>query len=354
MKYLFVIVSVLCLVIFVSCSTKETNVNNYYISSPIEINWEKVVDPYQGAHGQLFITQKGTLFLISGLTNFKSNDAGKTWSKFEDDSLLYSTSYYEGRNNIIYNYNNSYFYTGDLSAITKSTDEGNTWTRVNPPVIDTNSKSNLQITSFIVAKNGDLFLNFVWTIDSIGSSFWGKGLVYRSTDDGKSWVITKNDNDTLNNIMNIKLASKNHIYAAQAYTMSDNYPLIRVLYSSDNGYNWNIIPNCQNFANYSDSSGILYQRISSGLSKSTDNGYIYTYLNFRFYGDFQDLAISKNGKLFCRTSYGLYESTNHGDDWTALIENVSGICDLAIAPDGYVYIRDSNYILYRSKQPIAN
>jgi len=65
------------------------------------------------------------------------------------------------------------------------------------------------------------------------------------------------------------------------------------------------------------------------------------------------LAFSKNGYIFCSTSYGLYYSKDNGNDWQPLIENEGGISDLAVSPDGYVYIRDDNYILHRSKQPIA-
>ena len=64
------------------------------------------------------------------------------------------------------------------------------------------------------------------------------------------------------------------------------------------------------------------------------------------------MAFSKNSKIFYSTTYGIYVSNDSGLNWDLLLIH-SGILDIAVSPDGYLYFRDSTYILYRSKQQIA-
>lgn len=350
MKNLLLLISLIFCIFVVSCTKEETTVNNYYVTSNFDSNWVKITDPAEATHGRLFISQNGTIYIIG--TNYKSYDNGKTWRKFSSDSIVSNYFFYEGKNNIIYNFENSPAYKIGWQVLTKTSDDGNNWIEVNPPVIDVKDKYYPQISAFDVAKNGDIFFNISWEIKLNDSTYSNEGEIYRSTDDGNSWNVVKNGHDSLKHIVAFKAGCKNHLYAGFNDNTSQS-SLAQCLYSTDNGYNWQIgQKNIYFYGLYSDSTGNIYSINNSGIIRSNDNCISFTTINYRFYGDIKQLAFSKHNILFCVTTYGIYESIDNGNNWDLLLI-YSGIWDLAVSPDGYIYFRDSNYILYRSKQPIA-
>ena len=278
MRKLTLLISAICCILFVSCTTKETIINNYNTSSPIDDNWIVINDPYGASHGQFFITQNGGLFLICYNPHFKSFDGGKTWTKFTMDSI-YNFAFYEGKNNIIYDFNPVSYPEIFDKLVMKSTDEGNTWLKINYPAIDTTGKKNLAVNSFDVCKNGDLLLVYNWNTYNY-NDYNMCGCMFRSKDDGNSWSIVKNGNDSLNQIYFIRTGSKDHIYAQQSYYNKKTYSYdYRYISSTDNGYNWQTgSDNLFVYASIIDSAGIIYQRNKVGISKSTDNGYTYNAL----------------------------------------------------------------------------
>ena len=354
MKNLLLLIPSIFCIFVISCTKNEIIVNNYYDTSNFDSNWVKITDPVEVNQGHLFISQKGTIFLISGNVNYKSYDNCKTWTKFSSDSMVSNYNFYEGKNNIIYNfYNSSAAYMLGWQVLSKTTDDGNTWTEVNLPVIDTKVKNAAQISAFDVSKNGDLFFNISWLININDSTYSFVAEVFRSTDDGNSWMIMKNGNDTLKNICDFKTGCSNKLFASQRYDNINQPSFIQSIYSTEDGYSWqNGHDNIYVSGLFSDSSGIIYAIDNTGILRSTDNGINFPTINYRFYGDIKQLAFSKHNTLFCVTTYGLYESKDNGNNWNLLLIH-SGIWNIAVSPDGFVYFKDSNYILYRSKQPIG-
>jgi len=348
MKNFLVIFLVLTALILSSCVKKDTIINNYYTTSTLDSSWDKVIDPYEASRSTMFISQSGKIYLICDYSNYRSNNHGKNWIKLPNDTNLSGTSYSEGRNNIIYHFNSK-------KEIFKSQDDGNTWEKVNKPIIDTKGKQYFTTSTFAVAKTGDMFINFHWESIGIDSVRSYDGEMYKSTNDGLNWELVKNGTDSLKQIQFFQTGSHNFILASQSIKPPrPYYNLTHNIYSTNNGDTWIIGDANLSFGFYSDSSGIIYEKSDTALMRSNDFGNTFTIVSYyRIYGDVNKFAFSKKGLIFCGTSYGLYESLNNGSSWQPLAENVGIIRDIAITTDGYVFFRNDAGVLYRSKQPIA-
>ena len=207
----------------------------------------------------------------------KTIDGGKTWS--EQSTAAFSTP--DGFPNIVHFWDESNgFCQGDPNGgyfeIYTTTDGGTTWTRVSEANIPANATGEYGTTGFY-AVYGDI----IWFATN-------KGRIYKSTDNGYTWVdyqtpITDASfeltfKDANNGVIQIRKENDNSAYR-----------------TTDGGENWTLINTTGNFytnsLKYVPGANMLISSGSSptfkGISYSTDDGVTFTdyadyYQNFQF------------------------------------------------------------------------
>lgn len=213
---------------------------------------------------------------------------------------------------------NGYLYSGNWDGgIYLSTNNGRTWKEKNQSIL------NYYISSIIVNNLGTVFAGTPssiyrstnygddwevslfqfpgWFIsfatNSSGHIFAGtdRGRIHRTTDNGETWTEVYNDGN--NWIYAITVDNKGNIFAATSY--------YGVLCSENNGTSW-VFKN---------------------------NGI--THLNTHSIS-----ANAKNGKIYCGTGNGLYESSDFGENWTNLNTDFINLRSIQFLSDESIVVSD--------------
>ena len=154
---------------------------------------------------------------------------------------------------------------------------------------------SFDVRCFVFNSNGDIF---------IGTDTGG---MYRSTDNGDSWIQI-NNGLTASNVWSLAINSNEDIFAGAMIADFD---------TTDNG-----------------------------VYRSTDNGDSWTQINNGLSGlDVGCLAINSNGDIFAGTGVwyiegdGVFRSTNNGENWTQINNGLTelDVHSLAINLEGYIY-----------------
>lgn len=174
--------------------------------------------------------------------------------------------------------------------------------------------------------------------------------LYKQADNYYNWSII-NTNFNLNGISSVKMDSHNHLYACNAngdiYTSADkgyrwnictkpysgNYYYNTEIYVSNNDYLWVSAPN--NKLLCSKNEGYSWQDASSGLVNGEGLGEIYKH---------------PDGTLFLRTSnYKLFKSVDDGKSWLRITKQ-DRADEMYITPKGdiFVYYYNSKHYLLKS------
>jgi photosystem II stability/assembly factor-like uncharacterized protein len=156
----------------------------------------------------------------------------------------------------------------DGAGIIRSTDDGETWSAIGPI-------AGADMNSLAVNANGHIFA---------GTGSWDCK-VYRSTDNGLSWLFTGLSIST----SGIAFNSQGHVYVARAWS----YGLQSLFVSTDNGDSWDTITTCPPIP----VEGASYKMVSIDLA---DNIYI------------------AGQRAYATTSPGAYRSTDSGSTWTKI------------------------------------
>jgi len=240
----------------------------------------------------LVINSSSQLVAGTGANPFFSNDTGNTWTQgtmglpgYPNSVLTFAI---DSKGDI---YTGSLFYDEASGGVSRSTDNGASWT--------------LQ----------GLSLRHVYSVarNSIGTMFAGarggfpavQGGVFRSTDNGISWSLANSGlPDEI--IWSLTFNSSGHIFAG-----TDGSGVFR---STDNGENW--------------------IQVSSGLTSTI----------------LRAIVINSIGHLFAATPGGVFRSTNNGTDWlqlnTGLID--ISIMSLTIDSPGSIFAGSETAGIFRS------
>jgi photosystem II stability/assembly factor-like uncharacterized protein len=207
--------------------------------------------------------------------------------------------------------------------------ESNFWSPTKGP------GTNLDVKTLAVNSQGDIFAGTAKA-----------GSVWKSTDNGNSWVETFR---ALDPVLGLALNSQGHIFAS-VY-------LKGVYRSTDNGATWSqktvgltnfgvrriVVDNVEN----------LYVATECGIFKSTDNGDSWQPKN-------AGMGVRRIGWIATKPpdclfatgrNGGSYRSTNNGDTWLPCTQSVSG--DFVITPRGDVLVASGEYV-FRSTDDGAN
>jgi len=201
-----------------------------------------------------------------------------------------------------------------LGGIYRSDDDGQSWVQIytGSDIID--------VRSLAVNSSGHIFA---------GSD--GLGL-FRSTDDGLTWERLNNALFT-RTITTLLIKSSGEIFAG---TFSSLY------YSSDNGQTFTLrdngITTSSIYRIKSNSNEDLFTgTYNEGFFRSTDNGSNWIAINngISFSGGIATgIDFNSNGDAFATVGNDIYLSTNNGDDWTDLNAPTAGYSDIIISSSG--------------------
>ena len=261
---------------------------------PQQLNWKHLDGPMGGAIGDIAINSKGHIYAgtfsslfyyYAGL--YKSTDNGETWNKIQ--SIPYDIEVYA----LFVNKEDHIFAgTRGQGVIYRSTDDGETWE------IKASGFTSSQCWAFGQNRGGSVLV--------AGEANFGR--TYRSTDNGNNWTYT----DPLSAI-SFAVDSNNNIYCG---TFDGLYK------STDDGLTW--IPtgltNVPVNAILIDSSdgvicGTGYYTNGQGVFYSTDYGTTWT--NIGLGGEIiYSLAFTGYGSLLAGSDRnGVYETTDMGGSW---------------------------------------
>lgn len=236
---------------------------------------------------------ESTLLYIGGITLYISEDKGSTWTSKEIPYIFGMYIAHDSNNNI---------YCSGLGGLVKTTDMGDTWTRLD----DSFNQEFLEFSE-IVVHNDTVYTS---NLDDL----------YYSADFGATWVATN-----LNAYESNLYVDDNYIYGG-SYALS-GAPFHR---SSDRGQTWeNTGIATVDFTHYGNGNMLLYS-IDEGLLTSTDNGANWTSIDPFASSDYDVTTVgSVPGVAYLLQvnssdiPSGLYTSTNPASGWRLIgFENV--------------------------------
>lgn len=216
---------------------------------------------------------------------WRTSDDGNNWVQTSlTDSIIWSLAVNES----------SQIFAGAYGkGVYRSTNQGASWTMI--------GLSSLKVRCIGLNESGDIFVG----VD-------GDSLIYRSTDNGNSWVFC-----------NTGLPSEAFAVASIAFNASGTIFAGTmnkgVFMSTNNGDNWEptgLTSNVNAYCMLIDELDYIYVG-EYGMYRSTNGGLNWTSINSGASTWFvHSIAINSLGYLFRGTYEGVYRSTNQGDTWT--------------------------------------
>ncbi len=264
--------------------------------------WEETQGPFGGTVMAVASNAGGDLFAAApGDGIFRSTDNGESWVRINTE--LTSENIYS----LIINHRGEIFAGQDYGGhVFRSTDNGATWTQAG---LTTN-----YISAITVNGAGDLF---------VGTRY--DNGAFRSTDNGDSWTLLTL---SVSSVFALAVNGDGDIFAGTD---------AGVFRSTDNGDSWTqhltglISTYVQSFA--FNAAGDVFAGTGSGVFRSTDNGDSWTQTNLS--DIFVDpLLITDNGDLFAGTGYGIYHSSDNGDSWAPIGTGLTNPNVAALAVNG--------------------
>jgi photosystem II stability/assembly factor-like uncharacterized protein len=214
------------------------------------------------------------------------------------------------------------------SGIYKTTNGGNNWFEL------INQQFNpFEVHALYVTKKGDIF---------VGTRYQGR--IYRSTDNGQTWV--NNNSGYTGSLCMAFGESKDGILVSG----DGRGGLFR---STNNGDSWQYITNINVLAFATDSNNTIWCGALNGLFKSTDGGLTWTGIDMFTGLSVSTILVDKHGNIFVGTGYynmgmGVYLSKNGGETWESIGLYYNIILSLAMDSRGKLFAGTATNGLYSS------
>jgi len=201
-----------------------------------------------------------------------------------------------------------------LGGIANSTDNGNSWVRVNEGLMDPD------VMCLAFDSRGTLFAGISQ----------GGGIAY-TTDNGETWV--GSGLSTSDWIDAITATDTNNLLA------TGNNSFYK---STDKAKTWSAIPfpspNFYVYSFYQSGPGEILAASNQGVLSSTTNGDSWTSLLKNSLNNFS-ITCDPNGWIFVGTDSGVFLSINHGANWTAINNGLTNtdVRAMTMLPDGKLF-----------------
>lgn len=219
-------------------------------------------------------------------------------------------------------YSNGKLFAGSIANSYYSTDNGNTWQKLNGIEGKTVYLFLLKGTSILAATNNG---------------------VYISTDNGVSWNSSSSGMTSLNIVSLANLG--NNIYAA-----SDDYSSAGKLYkSTNNGLSWTISVNSIPFKSiYVSGSNIFAGSAGNGIYLSTNEGNNWSTINEGLTNLFVYGIAGLGSEIFAGTNSGIFKSTNNGANWFSSNTGITNNYIMSLGVSGIYIFAGTSSNLYLS------
>ncbi|HQY52456.1 MAG TPA: T9SS type A sorting domain-containing protein [Ignavibacteria bacterium] len=246
----------------------------------------------------------GDLFATSWAVGvFKSTDQGMSWSLSGLQGKRVSTLRTAPDGNIY-----ALSKTVDFSYIHRSTDNGNTWKDVDTRSFPLNYAGGGEI---VFPSDGSIVASYSVTVGPLIGNV--STFVFKSTDNGNSWVQTQRINAGF--IGGMAITYDNNIFLGTS--------LGGVVYSSNNGNSFNLLntfPQVFIAAIFKAPDNSVYVSDAFNLHRSTDNGLSFTNAGINITNNYLgEAGVNSNGDLYVSMDDGnVYLSENNGLNWSVI------------------------------------
>jgi len=207
---------------------------------------------------------------------------------------------------------------GSGGGVFRSTDDGNTWVRLQ------NGLPNASVAALAVDSRGQVFAGI-----GAYAPGPGQGHVYRSSDNGDSWIRLATPGN-LAEVKTLLVHGRDEVFAGTGNG---------IFRSLDNGDAWAMLTTgtpVWSLAVSTPNDHLFAATFGAGVLRSTDNGESWTEVNTGVTnGNIRSVAVNARGDVFAGTHQSVYHSTNDGASWAQILEGLtnSDVYVLALSPD---------------------
>ena len=289
----------------------------------------------------------GNVYFGSGGAGvFRTTDDGATW--FQRNKGLPFTAFIHG---LIICKSGTMLVGVERQGIFRSTNGGASWTQT--------LELHSMVDAFCFRSDKEVFAGSNLDESDISMDRKNPGLygVFRSTDDGLTWVQTNNGLASLS-VQCLFVDSSKNLFAGTSNGL---------FRSTDSGQSWantsTGLVSMRVWSLIEPTNGTLLVGTDSGISRSTDKGGTWIKFNsgitnqFGYTPNINTFAVGHNGELFAgSTEYGAFRSVNNGNSWERLNSGFSSIQiqALVISKVGYIYAARYSFGVYRSVLPLSH
>ena len=291
----------------------------------------------------------------SGL--FRSTDHGLTWSP----TIAGITDRWT---NAVVSTSSGTLFVATQGGVYRSTDDGISWVQPNSGLIGTWGlqaypggqifAGTLGAGAFRSTDNGNSWSRIIniglgraFAVTAPNHILYGTDThgLFASTDDGTTWTL-----------VGLPRARVNAMLAHQSGWLfaNDAYQSNGLSRSSNSGDSWTKYLNSEVSCFATNPAGQIYAGTGQGILSSTDNGDTWTILSNQIEGgvasllvDSGDVMYGGSNSVIPSNAGGLYRSTDQGLNWTRIASPGPTIAPLAMLPNGYIYA-GAGFGLYRS------